>query len=315
MTETSTAIDCHYTGNEIACSYLLQDGESVAFIDNNTSHALPFLLKALKEKSIDPSQVEYLIVTHIHLDHAGGTSALLNHCPHAKVLAHPKAVRHLVNPSKLVESSRSVYGTKKFKKLYGQIDSIEASNVLAIEDGEMIKLGKRELRFIHTRGHADHHFCIHDIQDQTIYTGDSFGLGYPFLQTGQHPFLFASTTPTQFRPVDALSSIQKIIALKPNRLALTHFGFWTEIDMGAKQLQKDIENTISLIEKIQIFDGSVEDRLIFARNQYKKYLQDRMIEAGIQDQLSIKRILDLDGEINAQGIAFSAERKREEKNI
>ena len=114
-------IDCDYVLPQVACAYLRIQGDEAAFIETNTTHAVPKLLSTLAAEGMKPEQVRYVIITHVHLDHAGGTSALLAACPNATVLAHPRAARHLVDPEKLVASARAVYGEAKFDALYGKI--------------------------------------------------------------------------------------------------------------------------------------------------------------------------------------------------
>ena len=175
-----TTIDCHYLDRpEFAAAYLVADGDEAAFIDNNTNHALPRLLAALADTGLAPEQVRYLIITHVHLDHAGGTSALAGACPNATVLAHPRAFRHVTEPKKLVDSAKSVYGDDEFRRLYGEIQALPAERVRVMEDGERVSLGQRKLEFLHTRGHANHHFCIADSGSGSVFTGDAFGLIYP----------------------------------------------------------------------------------------------------------------------------------------
>src|SRR5262249_54286000 len=149
-------------------------------------------------EGLGPEAVDYLIVTHVHLDHAGGSSLLMRECPNARLLAHPRAIPHLVDPSKLVASARQGYGDAEFEKLYGRIDPIEAGRVRAMDDGSRLGWAGAELEFLHTRGHANHHFCIllsESGKPRSIFTGDSFGLAYPELQQSGL-FIFPSTSPT-----------------------------------------------------------------------------------------------------------------------
>ena len=176
-------IDTHYLGrSEFAAAYLIVDGDRAAFIDNNTNAAVPRLLAALDDHGLTPAQVAYIIITHVHLDHAGGTSALAAACPDATVIAHPRAAPHVIAPERLVESASAVYGATEFKRLYGTIEPVPADRVRSMEDEEVLAFGARELTFLHTRGHANHHFCVADSATGVIFTGDAFGLAYPALQ-------------------------------------------------------------------------------------------------------------------------------------
>ncbi|MEO1338497.1 MAG: MBL fold metallo-hydrolase, partial [Myxococcota bacterium] len=231
-----TTIDCEYLDRpQFAAAYLITDGTQAAFVDNCTSRNVPQMLEALRGRGLSTDAVDYVIITHVHLDHAGGTSALLQACPNAKVVAHPRAARHVIDPSKLVSSASAVYGEDEFKRLYGKIEPIAESRVQIMEDEQTLPFGRSRLRFLHTRGHANHHFCIVDESSQSIFTGDAFGLHYPRLQTpGQ--FAFPSTSPTDFDGPLARDAVQRIVDAKPKRVFPTHFGEVTAVDTAGRQL-------------------------------------------------------------------------------
>ena len=202
---------------------------------------MPLLLQKLEAEGLSPEQVDYAIVTHIHLDHSGGSSALLEACPNAKLLCHPKAARHLIDPSRLVASSQAVYGEEQFAELYGEIRPIPEERVRIMEDDSVVQWGSRSFRFLHTRGHADHHFVIHDSGSEGVFTGDSFGIAYPILQKPDTPFLFPSTSPTQFHAEEARKSVRRIRDCGAARLFLTHFGEFTDLETGEAQLLSGID--------------------------------------------------------------------------
>src|SRR3954471_23425092 len=108
-------IDCDYIYPRFAAAYLRVAGDEAAFVETNTSHAAPKLLAALASRGMRPEQVRWVIVTHVHLDHAGGAGAIMRACPNATLLAHPRAARHIVDPSKLVASATKVYGAERFQ--------------------------------------------------------------------------------------------------------------------------------------------------------------------------------------------------------
>ena len=159
-------------------------------------------MEVLKKEGLKPEDVQYLIITHVHLDHAGGSSALLKACPNAVLLAHPRAATHIIDPTKLIKSARLVYGESAFEKLYGEIEPVASARVRVMNDGETVQFGSRNLHFFYTRGHANHHFCILDSGSEGIFTGDSFGLAYPALQKNGL-LIIPSTSPTDFNPDEA----------------------------------------------------------------------------------------------------------------
>lgn len=304
-------IDCHYLGRpRFAAAYLVVDGDEAAFVDNNTAFAVPTLLDALSDAGLSTEQVRYLIVTHVHLDHAGGTSALAAACPNATILAHPRAAPHIIDPSKLVASASRVYGEAQFKRLYGDIEPVPAARVQEMADNESVSLGERTLSFLHTRGHANHHFCIADDKSNAVFTGDAFGLHYPDLQ-GPGTFAFPSTSPTDFDAGLARQAVRRIVDLSPTVVYPTHFGPVTDIAESARQLERHLE----FAERV--FDDAFGSDL--ADEALEDYVKPRLGDyfAGLFDQhgtlgasAEAWDIVAMDIDLNAQGIAFAANKRR-----
>ncbi len=291
---------------QLAAAYLREDHGEAAFIEVNTTHAVPHLLAALKAAQLTPEQVKYIIVTHVHLDHAGGTSALLAHCPNATVLAHPRAARHLVDPSRLVASARQVYGEQLFDSLYGAIGPIDEARVKSLDDGAAVSLGGATLRFLHTRGHANHHFVVHDETDNVVFTGDTFGLVYPALQAHGR-FAFPSTSPTDFDGPAAIESVQRIMKLKPRAVALTHFGAFEDTDVIGAQLLDWLEFSTRLFNEGRDSgdeQGTLEQRF---KQAIEKELLAKLKFTPSDDQ---QQLLRFDVELNGQGLAFAAVKAR-----
>jgi glyoxylase-like metal-dependent hydrolase (beta-lactamase superfamily II) len=304
-------IDTYYLGlTEVAAAYLIVDGQRAAFVDNNTQAAIPRLLAALADQGLSPEQVDYLIITHVHLDHAGGTSALARACPNAQVVAHPRAAPHVIDPTKLVASASAAYGQAEFERLYGTIEPVNEDRVLVMDDEQTLRLGSRELRFLHTRGHANHHFCIKDGASGAIFAGDAFGLVYPALQ-GEGTFAFPSTSPTDFEPELARESIHRLVAERPSCIYPTHFGAVTDIEVAAGQLLRHLEFAERLRDDAEASDRSDEALEAYCRSRLSDYfagLLDSMGNLGRNPNTWSHLKLDID--LNAQGIAFAANRRR-----
>lgn len=301
-------IDCNYIEKEIAAAFLMIEGEEAAFIETNTVKSVPRLLQTLEENKIKKEKVKYIIITHVHLDHAGGTSELLNHCPNAIVLAHPKATPHIIDPKRLIDSSIMVYGKDKFYDLYGEIKPISEDKVRVMKDNETLNFGKRELKFIFTRGHANHHFVIFDSKTNGVFTGDSFGIGYRYLQTGKQPFIFPSTTPTDFDVEEAKLSIQKILDTGADKVYLTHFGEWYALKEGAEQLLNGLEKME--IIRISAINSSLPDNELhsYCTQHIGKYFEEELLKRNLgEKELAF---LEFDRDINAMGLAHSAKRAR-----
>lgn len=305
----AVTIDCEYVMPQLAASYLREESGEVAFIEANTTHAVPKLLAALKTAGLSAEAVKYVIVTHAHLDHAGGTSALMRACPHATLLAHPRAARHLIDPSRLVASAQKVYGEEAFEQLYGRIEAIDAKRVRALEDGERVTLGGAAFQFLHTRGHANHHFVVHDEQRQVVYTGDAFGLVYPALQRSKR-FAYPSTSPTDFDGPAAIASVKRVVELKPRAVALTHFGEFEDVEAIAGQLISWLELSTKLAEegaKSGDETGTLEQRFKWQLDQEFELSASR---AGLALTEADRKLIRFDAELNGQGLAFAAVKSR-----
>ncbi len=306
-------IDCHYRGMpRFAAAYLVIEGDRAAFVDNNTVRALPHLLKGLRAHGVAAHQVDTLVVTHAHLDHAGGTAVLAEACPEATVLAHPRAAPHLIDPAKLVEGATAVYGQELFDELYGRVEPVPADRVRVVEDGESVDFAGRDWTVLHTRGHADHHFCLHDAVSGALFAGDAFGLAYPDLQ-GQGVVAFPSTSPTGFRPDEARASVDRILELEPSTVYLGHFGGLEAplLPAAARQLHRHLDFAKGLAGEAETSDLDDEE--------LRRWVHPRLMDyfRGVLDGLGplardprTWEILAMDLDLNAQGIAFAAKKAR-----
>lgn len=302
-------IDADYITKGLACAYLrIEDGEA-AFIETATTHATPRLIEALEQERLSPSDVRYIIVTHVHLDHAGGASALARACPNATVLAHPRAARHLINPAKLVASARSVYGDAVFDSLYGNIEAIEVSRVRALDDGAEVSLGRARLHFLHTRGHANHHFVVHDPHRDTVYTGDAFGLAYPRLQRSGR-FAYPSTSPTDFDGAAAHESVDRIARLGTKTVCLTHFGEVDEVSTMASQLHRWLDVSEAIMKRVSSLDDDELEPAI--RNELEREMNGAIGRMGLIPDDDDRKLLEVDLSLNAQGLAYAVRKARQE---
>ncbi len=225
-----TAIDVDYVRPRLASSHLVIDGGRAAFVDTGTTHSVPNLMAALAEKSVDPADVDWVLATHVHLDHAGGAGALMQLLPNARCAVHPRGARHLAEPSKLIAGSIAVYGEERFRSLYGDIVPIEESRLFVPEDGATVRLGRRDLELIHTPGHALHHYCIVDRDHELIFSGDTFGISYRDFDVDGREFIFPTTTPVHFDPEALCNSVDRLMSYAPRAIYLTHYAEVRDLD-------------------------------------------------------------------------------------
>lgn len=302
-------IDCEYTLPRYAAAYLLVHEGRAAFVENNTVHAVPKMLDALARHGLRPTDVDYCIITHVHLDHAGGSSALMKACPRATLVAHPRAAPHVIDPSRLVSSAEAVYGKARFFELYGQIDPIPESRVKIMGDGATLDFAGRTLHFLHTRGHANHHFVIHDPVDRVVFTGDAFGLIYPDLCVNDI-FAFPSTSPTDFDGPLAREAVDRILATGAEVAYLTHFGPVRALESAASQLKATLQVSESLM--LAAYASEVPDEGLEAHitEPLRAHFEAQMAAHGVPKTEESWARLRLDIELNAQGLAFVAQKKR-----
>jgi glyoxylase-like metal-dependent hydrolase (beta-lactamase superfamily II) len=235
-----TAIDTDYVRPRLAASHLVVDAGRAAFVDTGTTHSLPALLHALEAKGIDRSAVDWVLTTHVHLDHAGGAGALMRELPNARCAVHPRGARHLAEPSKLIAGSMAVYGEERYRALYGEILAIDAARIFEAADGAKIRLGGRELELIHTPGHALHHYCIVDAANALIFSGDTFGISYRDFDVEGRPFIFPTTTPVHFDPDALCRSVDRLMSYLPRSIFLTHYAEVTQLDRLAREMKERV---------------------------------------------------------------------------
>ncbi len=303
-------IDCYYLEPGHAAAYLLVEDGRAAFIENNTVHAVPLLLDALAERGLAPEQVDYIIITHLHLDHGGGTSALVRACPNAAVLCHPRAERHLIEPERLIAGAKMVYGEDGFERMYAPIDPIDPARIRSMADGEAIPFGNRTLTFLHTLGHAKHHMCIHDSGSAAVFTGDSFGVNYKAWRKSTKPFLICSCAPTDFDPIQARASARRILDMRPDRLFPTHFGELTEVSAAAEVLNRSIDQCEDILNHARAsgLEGTALQR--FCEDALAAAYRGLLDFCGVPKGAEEWGTYDSDLPVNAQGIACIIEKER-----
>ena len=218
------AIDSGQVRNELAACYLFEAGNRAAVIECGTNRSTDRILDVIRHRGWERGQVSHVIVTHVHLDHAGGAGRLMQELPEATLVVHSRGARHLVDPTKLEAGTRAVYGDELYDDMYGPLVPVPEARMRIMADGETLLVGDRELLFMDTPGHARHHFCVWDRLTRGWFTGDIFGVSYRILDTAEGHFMVPTTTPIQFDPEALIASVERLMAMKPEYLYLTHFG-------------------------------------------------------------------------------------------
>jgi glyoxylase-like metal-dependent hydrolase (beta-lactamase superfamily II) len=292
-------VDTGYVRPRLAASHIVIDNGRAAIVDTGAAPAAPFILEALAELGIAREQVDYLFLTHVHLDHAGGAGQLMAALPHARAVLHPRGAPHMIDPAKLIAGSIAVYGETVFRELYGEILPVPADRVVTVMDGERLALGRRTFEFIDTPGHARHHYCAIDLDHRIIFSGDTFGISYREFDTAAGPFAFPTTTPVQFDPEALHESIDRLLTYRPQRIALTHFGPVGDVERLAGDLHACIDEFVVIARR----HAAAPDRATrIAADMFDRFSErlDRHGFAG--DAARRHELLDSDVDLNTQGL-------------
>ncbi|MEN8178154.1 MAG: MBL fold metallo-hydrolase [Pseudomonadota bacterium] len=304
LPEQISCIDTLYQRPGLAACYLIESAGEAAIIDTGTTHTTPMLMQLLANKGLEPSQVSYVIPTHVHLDHAGGAGQLMQLLPEAKLVIHPYGARHMIDPAKLIAGATSVYGEEQFTRLYGSLAPVPAERVLEAPDGLALNLGKRKLLCLDTPGHARHHICIHDNQSNGIFSGDTFGLSYREFDTEKGPFIIPTSTPVQFDPVAWHTSLERIMALQPAAIYLTHFGRVENPQKLAGDLHLAIDDFVSIARQ-----ADATGRTAQIRQGLFDWSVTRLSAHGCRHMPEeIEVLLGMDLDLNTQGLEIWLDR-------
>ena len=284
--------------------YIIKADKNV-LIETGASPANEMIHKAFQELDLKPEQIDIIIVTHIHLDHAGGAGLLMSQCPNAKLFVHPKGKKHLADPGKLIAGAKQVYGNK-FDGLFHPILPIAEKRIEIMEDQQKIILSNdRALVFMDTPGHAFHHTVIYDPTSQGFFAGDSVGIYFHrlFEQYG-FKFCLPVSAPPQFQPEIMIDTLSRLADLKPERIYFTHYG-----------MSEDAINLLNQAKHWTSFFGndcveeyqrkrSPEQLVSFIQKRVKKELA----LLGVPEDFSDADTLLTDIYLNVQGIVVYAEK-------
>jgi glyoxylase-like metal-dependent hydrolase (beta-lactamase superfamily II) len=301
------AIDCEYVRPGLAASHLVIEAGRAAFVDVGTTLSVPYLLAALDELGLAREAVDYLFLTHVHLDHAGGAGALMQALPNAKAVLHPRGAPHLIEPEKLIAGSQIVYGVERFARLYGEIVPLPADRVIVTKDLQRIALAGRPFELIHTPGHALHHQCLVDLQHAGIFSGDTFGVSYREFDSAQGAFVIPATTPTQFDPEQLIASIDRQLGYQPESIYLMHYSRVT----GVQRLGESLKQGVREVADIGRRHATAADPLnAMTRAMLDSWVRRAREHGAPLSDAQAEELLRVDAELNAQGLVVWLERQK-----
>jgi len=295
-----SAIDAEFIRPHATSIHLIVEKGHAAIIDTGSNDAVPLVLEALAGKGLAPEDVDYVVLTHIHLDHAGGAGLLMTELPNAKLTVHPRGARHIADPRRLIEGTIGVYGEEAARRLYGDIVPVSAARIIETPDGARLSLNGRELAFIDTPGHARHCVSIVDGRTGHIFAGDTFGLSYRELDVDGKCFIFPTTSPVQFDPPTLHRSIDMLASYGPGAVYVTHYSQVRDIP----RLAADLHRLLTAHERLGLeAKGPGAARHERLREGITRIVVDESRRQGWT--LAEDRLLELfaiDIELNAQGL-------------
>ncbi|WP_200411604.1 MBL fold metallo-hydrolase [Virgibacillus salexigens] len=287
-------------------TYVINEQE-LTLVETGPSPSVKHVKSGLEKLGFRLDQVKYIIVTHIHLDHAGGAGVLIKECPYASVVVHPRGERHLIDPKKLAAGARAVYGDS-FSDLFDPIMPITKDRLVVKADGDTLKIGADcILEFLDTPGHAKHHFSIYDPVSNGIFTGDTVGIKYHQLVEQGVPFYLPSTSPNQFNPAAMQKAIDSIRTLNVDRIYYGHFGVSDSPEAALDQVEGWLDLFVATGEQAYASGQSYYELAEQLLSRIKVNLRSR----GIADDHEVYSLINLDMQVSALGIFDYFQKQRQ----
>lgn len=282
-------------------TYVIAD-RNITLVETSASPSIPHILKGLNDSGIALEDIAYIILTHIHLDHAGGAGLFLQHCPNAKVIVHPKGARHLEDPSRLIAGAKEVYG-EDFDKLFNPIIPIPHDRIIVKDDkGSLQTSDTCTLTFYDTPGHANHHLSIFDPISKGMFSGDTVGVYYRELEQDGIEFYLPSTSPNQFNPEAMLAAADLYERLDVKRIYFGHYG----VSENPKEVYKQLRYWLPIF--VETAETAFKEYMTFreqvaatATNIFDK-VTAHLTTMGVTMDHPVFEILRLDLEVCAMGL-------------
>lgn len=278
-------------------SYVINE-QQLTIVETGPSPSVEHVKEGLNELGLPLEEVRYIIVTHIHLDHAGGAGLLMQECPNATLIVHPKGARHLSDPSRLIAGARAVYGDK-FDSLFNPIVPVPEHRIEVKTEGGKLQIGPGcTLEFWDTPGHAKHHFGIYDPVSNGFFAGDTAGIRYIQLIEDGIDFYLPSTSPNQFDPGAMKASIERMEEQQFDWLYYGHYG-------ADKNPQAALGQVLEWLE-VFVEEGAAAYRSGESADQLAKRLaapvMAQLADQGMEQPHRVEPYIEMDLQVSAQGL-------------
>jgi len=266
-------IDVEYLGNpKIIAACLLEGAGNVAIVDPGPASALSTLRRKLDQAGLGVKGLDAVLLTHIHLDHAGATGSLVRENPRIRVYVHERGAPKMIDPTKLLDSARRLYGDQ-MDRLWGEFLAVPAANVCALVGGERLSVGRRQLEVVYTPGHASHHVSYFDTARGLAFVGDTAGIRIAGGKT-----ILPLTPPPDIDLEAWAQSWQKIRERCPYRLFLTHFGPADGVNAHLEELRMRLEEwSVAVRESLKDGQNDAERAAQFTQ-QVTTQLKQRLFD-------------------------------------
>ena len=263
-----TAIDTFFGGRRRATAAYLLDADEPAIVETGPATSFEHVVAGLERLGIGRTDLAHVVVTHIHLDHAGGVWRIAERFPNATVWVHERGARHLADPTRLLASVTSIYGAETMASLFGPVEPVAAQRIRALGDGDLIELGRRHLETVSTPGHAKHHVALVDSATGAVFTGDALGIHPPDARV-----LRPATPPPDYDLELAIASIERIRERARGAMLLfSHFGpveevericdlaverfrAWTDAVGEALERTEDLDEIVRVLQEVARADA------------------------------------------------------------
>jgi glyoxylase-like metal-dependent hydrolase (beta-lactamase superfamily II) len=289
-----TAIDTFMGGRERYTAAYLLHADEPTLVETGPGTSVEPVARALDALGIAPDALAHIVLTHIHLDHAGGVGALAARFPRATVWVHERGARHLADPTRLVDSATRVYGEERMTWLFGPVEPVPGDRLKVLQDRQALDIGGRSLLALDTPGHASHHLALVDSSTGVVFAGDALGIHVPDL-----PVLRPATPPPDFDLELAVASIERIREVASATLLFAHFGPIADVDrtcdLAVRRLNEWTDAVRRAMRSTMDLDEIVE---VLSRDAARETI------TGAEAQLDLDRLETLAGiRMNASGIA------------
>jgi len=298
-------IDTGYIRPGLCAAYLLVERGRAALIDCGTAASAGRVLAAIDAAGIAREMVDWVMVTHVHLDHAGAAGPLMQALPNAHLVVHPRGAPHMIDPSRLIAGAKVVYGEAEFMRDHAGMLPVDAARVVVAEDGHVVDLAGRPLMCVDTPGHAYHHYSVWDEAHQQWFAGDTFGISYRELDNANGAFILPTTSPVQFDPDALKASVNLLVARQPEVIHIAHYGQLREYKRLGADLVEQIDAMVSLARQAH----GQPDRYRQLLHGLGDLYTHRAKIHGWPDAGRVKVLLDNDIKLNAQGLEVWLDRQ------